>query len=276
MKQLYEEITRNSGKNAPCLIKHMKAAGIEDWNDLSKSNLFALRDTIKDAVSPNSAKTYLAQIRAILARFSEDVELPKGWEGIFRQKAEKPVRAFLNKKELGMLEAVRTKTPEEKIVKVQSLLEAYTGARVSDIMRLTEENIRDGYLTYTSKKTSVTANIPVSEKTKGWIIYAQDHREDEPKSLMQRNRVIRRLLKRAGICSKTKVYEAGEEQTGPKYQFISSHSFRISAASNLSLAGASLFEIKQCLGHTNTAMTERYIAVARPALSAKAMAYFGV
>lgn len=275
MKTLYEEIQRHGGKAAPCLLKHLGAVAITDWPDLTKANLHELRDELRRTVAPNSVKLYLAELRSILGRFEDELQLPKDWRAIFQAKAERPVKTFLTPDELRLLEAVPTKNGEEEIVKVQSLLEAYTGARVSDIMRFTAENIADGYLTYTSQKTSVTATVPVSEKTKGWIEYAQSHKEDEPGSLMQRNRVIRRLLKRAGVNAPTKIYKAGKEQTGPKWQFASSHTFRVSAATNLIEAGASLTEAKVCLGHTNENMTSRYLAITKPKLSARAMSYFG-
>lgn len=275
MRPLYDEIRRYAGKNGPCLVKHLATAGIKDWDDITKANLFSLRDVLRDSVSPNSVKTYLAQYRAFLARWDEELDMPKDWRKIFQSKSERPVKTFLTKKELLMLEAVPTENREEDIVKVQCLLEAFTGARISDILRLTAENISDGYLTYTSQKTATTATVPVSEKTRGWIAYAQENREAEPKSLMQRNRVIRRLLKRAGICAPTKIYKAGREMTGEKWKFISSHSFRVSAATNMAAAGLSLTEIRMTLGHTNELMTSRYIAASKPNLSAKALSYFG-
>jgi len=274
MKTLYEEIQRHGGKAAPCLVKHLRASGITDWPELTKANLHELRDELRRTVAPNSVKTYAAELRAILGRFEDELTLPKDWRTIFQAKAERPVKTYITPEELKRLEAVETRNGEEEIVRVQSLLEAYTGARVSDIMRFTSENIADGYLTYTSQKTSVTATVPVSEKTMGWIEYAQSHKEDEPGSLVQRNRIIRRLLKRAGVNATTKVYKGGKELTGEKWEFCSSHSFRISAATNMAAAGASLTDIRFTLGHTSEAMSSRYIAAGRPNLSAKALAYF--
>ena len=153
------------------------------------------------------------------------------------------------------------------------LIEAFTGARISDVMTFTEENFSGGYLTYTSKKTRVTATVPVSEKTKGWIRYAQEHREDEP-TLMSRNRIIRRIARMAKIDAPVKTRHGGVEKVTPKYEVISSHTARKSMVTNLIEAGASLMEAKVCAGHKDSAMTERYCCITKPNLSAKAMRYF--
>jgi integrase len=76
------------------------------------------------------------------------------------------------------------------------------------------------------------------------------------------------------VNATTKVYKAGKELTGEKWEFCSSHSFRVSAATNMAAAGASLTDIRFTLGHTSEAMSSRYIAAGRPNLSAKALAYF--
>ena len=113
----------------------------------------------------------------------------------------------------------------------------------------------------------------MSEKTRGWILYAQEHRGDEP-TKMSRTRIIRRIAKDAGITKMVKTRRGGIEKTTPKCEVISSHSFRKSCATNLVMAGASLTEAKICLGHTNEAMTSRYVVASRPNLSKEAMRYF--
>lgn len=259
---------------ASSLRKHLAAVGINTWKDVNQASLYDLADEVKETMAGGSPHTFFTNVKTLFRRYSDQIKLPEGWEGILSAKNERPVRTFLTARELAAFEAVPAKRPRERIVQVESLIEAYTGARISDVMRLTAANYTENdYLSYTSKKTKVGACIPISEKTKGWIEYAQTHRDDEP-TLMSRNRIIRRLAQRAGIRSKVKVVKGGQELEGEKWQFLSSHSFRISAATNMSLAGASLLEIKAVLGHTNTAMTERYVVAAKPQLSQSVMAYF--
>lgn len=255
------------------LRKHLSAQGIATWDDITRASLYDLRDYLLDTVAASSAKQILSNLRAILNRVKDEVELPQDFAKILAVKGDVSRSTFLTPDELRSFEAVPCHLRKERLVQIESLIEAYTGARISDVMTFTEQNFNEGYLTYTSKKTKVTATVPVSEKTKGWIRYAQEHREDEP-TLMGRNRIIRRIAQKAGIDEVVKTRRGGEEKTTPKWQVISSHTFRKSACTNLVLAGASLNEAKLCLGHRSIAMTERYLCVSKPQLSDSAMRYF--
>lgn len=275
MRTLHEAIEKmeNRGGAGASLRKHLSAVGINDWTDITRSALYELRDHLEDSVSPGTAKTICAYAKSLFHRYEDDVRLPVAWESILQVKGDTTRGTYLTRAELKQLEAVETKSDVERIVLVESLIEAYTGARISDVMTFTEENFRDGYLTYTSQKTKVTATVPVSEKTMGWIRYAQEHRADAP-TLMSHNRIIRRLCKRAGIDAPVKTRRGGVEKVTPKWAVVSSHTFRKSCATNLVEAGASLNDAKLCLGHTSTAMTERYVVSTRPNLTEKAMRYF--
>lgn len=277
MRTLNDAVARigNKGGAASSLLKHLSAAGIGSWEDITKESLYDFRDALVESVAPGTARTICAYFKALLNRYGDELDLPKDWAKILSVKSDTTRRTFLTTGELQALERVRVKNDRERIVLVESLIEAYTGARISDVMTFTEENFKEsGFLTYTSTKTHVTANVPISEKTKEWIRYAQEHRSDEP-CLKIRNETIRRLARRAGIATTVKVRRRGCEEVGEKWMYLSSHSFRCSTATNMSLAGASLTDIKNTLGHTNEGMSSRYVVSARPMLSAKAMAYFG-
>lgn len=264
----------NKGGAADTLRKHLTAAGITTWRDVKKTSLHDFTDEVRSTTAPSTTRVIFARAKVFLDRYSECMKLPDDWKAILAAKTARPVRTFLNTEELGLFEAVKTRNATHEIVKVEALIEAYTGARISDVMNFTEANFsEDGYLTYTSQKTGVTATVPVSEKTRGWIRYAQAHREDEP-GTFTRNYIIRTLARKAGIDTRVKVVHAGVEREGEKWRFLSSHSFRISAATNLTLAGASLYETMAILGHRNIATTERYVVKTRPQISPKVMSYF--
>lgn len=264
----------NKGGAADTLRKHLTAAGITTWRDVKKTSLHDFADEVRSTTAPSTTRVIFARAKVFLDRYSECMKLPDDWKAILAAKTARPVRTFLTTEELGRFEVVPTYKPTHEIVKVEALIEAYTGARISDVMNFTEANFsEDGYLTYTSKKTGVTATVPVSEKTKGWIRYAQAHREDEP-GTFGRNYIIRSLARKAGINERVKVVTRGKEKEGEKWEFLSSHSFRISAATNLTIAGASLYETMNILGHRDIATTERYVVKTRPQITPKVMAYF--
>ena len=272
LQQAIDKMETRGGAGAS-LRKHFAAVGINEWKDVTRAALYELRDHLEDVVAPGTAKTICAYAKSLFRRYEDEVDLPAGWSSILQVKGDATRGTYLTPDELKALEAVETRSDVERIVLVEALVEAYTGARISDVMTFTEENFKGGYLTYTSQKTRVTATVPVSERTRGWIVYAQEHRGDEP-TLMSRNRIIRRLCQRAGIDSPVKTRRGGVEKVTPKWEVVSSHTFRKSCATNLVEAGASLNDAKICLGHTSTAMTERYVVSTRPNLTEQAMRYF--
>lgn len=257
------------------LRKHLDTAGITSWEDITRASLYDFRDKVTEAVAPSTAKTIMAYAKSLLNRYQDAVSLPSDWRDILSAKGDTIRDTYLTPEELAAFEAVQTRTPRERIVQIEALIEAYTGARISDVVNFTEENYGEGYLTYTSQKTRITATIPVSEKTKGWIRYVQSHRDDEP-TLPTREAIIRRLAKLAGIDTKVKIRRAGVEKVVEKWEALHSHNMRKSCATNLASAGVPLTDIKAVLGHTSTAMTERYLCTAVPKLPRGAMAYFGV
>lgn len=273
MKTLEQTLQKMEKGAAQSLRKHLAAVGISSWEDMTRSALYDLRDHLEEAVAPSSAKQILSNLRAILNRVKDEVDLPSDFAKILSVKGDVCRSTYLTPDELRRFEAVEVRGAKARLVQVEFLIEAFTGARISDVQTFTEENFAGGYLTYTSKKTKVTATVPVSEKTKGWIRYAQEHRAEEP-TLMSRNRIIRRIAKEAGIDTPVKTRHGGVEKVTPKWAVLTSHCARRSCASNLAGAGASLTEIRFTMGHTSESMTSRYVCESRPNLSAKAMKYF--
>lgn len=273
MRTLQQTIDKMS-QGACTLRKHLKAVGINEWEDITRASLYDLRDELLESVAASSAKQTLSSLRAILNRVKDEIELPADFAKILSIKGDVTRSTFLTPDELKAFEAIQPKTRQARVVQIEFLIEAFTGARLSDVMELTAENFTaDGFLTYTSKKTKITATVPVSEKTRGWILYAQEHRQDEP-TLACRNRIIRRIAQQAGINETVKTRRGGVEKVSPKWEVLTSHCGRRSMVSNLISAGASLNDAKLCAGHSSTAMTERYCCVSKPELSAKAMRYF--
>lgn len=272
MKTLYEEIQRHGGKAAPCLVKHLKAAGITDWNELTRANLYALRDELRESVAPNSAKFYLAAIRAILARFEDEIALPKDWRSAFQSKAEKPVKTFLTPKEIEAFARVTPRNERDRYVQAAFLCGCWTGARISDIVDFSALNIVNGMLTYVSKKTGIQSIIPVKSGLEKYIAIVQKY--DGEVCLMTYNRIVRELARRAGISQEVKIHKAGKTRVVKKWEALSSHSARISAASNLAMLGVPMNDLKNILGHTSIAMSERYVVPSEAKLSPIAMKYF--
>lgn len=274
MKTLHEAITAHAGNQAPALLKHLKTAALNDWDDLTKSRLNDFRDTLTRNVAPASAQTYLAVLKSIIGRYEEEAPIPCT---NFRQvlhncKKDTPVKTYLTVQELAQLERVETQSDTEKYVLYCFLVGAFTGMRISDTLEVSPENIQEGALSYVSIKTGVHATIPCSERVSGYIAFLNDHKLTV--SPAGYNKAIRRLCKRAGITERVKVHKGGKDYTKEKWECISSHSARISFCTNLASLEVPITDLKQMAGHTNIRMTERYICRTEVKLSERARQYF--
>lgn len=273
MKTLQQAIQDYAGQQAPAVLKHLNESGIRTWKDCTKANLADFRDTLTERVAPSSAKTYIAVFKAILSRYEDEGIIPcKDFRKVLHAKADKPVKTFLTMDELNELTRVNTKNANERFVLYSFLVGAFTGMRVSDARAVTAENIANGSLTYTSIKTKIQATIPCGERVQGYIDYIRTNDSDMP--LMTYNRTIRRLCKRAGLTEQVKIHKAGKDEIKPKWECISSHTARISFATNMALFDTPIIEIARMMGHSGgTQMTERYIAQHEVKLNDLAMAY---
>lgn len=272
MCQLIAAVKQSAGAQAPALIKHLEAAGIGKWQDLTKARLFEFRDGVLESVAPTSARTYFAVFKGVLARYEDEEEFCRDYRNILHARKESPVKTYLNASELKQLEKVAVNGLLEQQVLYQFLIGAYTGMRISDIREVTAENVVNGQLSYVSKKTAVHAVVPCSDRVLGYILWVQDN--EQSITLPGYNKAIRRLCKRAGITDKVKVYKAGETLTGPKHEYVTSHTARISFCTNLAKLHVPLLDISRMAGHTDTAMTERYIVDTNVELPQSALNYF--
>lgn len=266
-------IVKHAGKQSDALLKHLNAVGIKNWGDLTKAKLLDFKDELLETVCASSAKTYCATLKAFLSRYSDEGLIPcKDPNSILKVHGEKPLKTFLTPEELDMLADVKVKSEFEKFVLLSFLVSAYTGCRISDTTRLTKENISDGFLTYVSKKTSMQATVPCSDRVKSWIVWLNENKRTF--DIASFNKTLRRLAERAGINEVVKIFKAGKEFTKPKYECISSHTARISLCTNLANAGVPLLDISRLAGHSNTTMTERYCVPTTVKLNEKALLYF--
>jgi integrase len=273
MKPLRQAINDYAGGQAQALTKHLKASGISCWSDCTKANLADFRDALTEQVAPSSAKTYIAVLKAILARYEDEGIIPcKTFREVLKVKNDKPVKAFLSTEELERLMQVPTRTSNEIFVLYSFLVGAFTGMRVSDARAVTSENINNDQLSYVSIKTGVHATIPVGERVKGYIDYLRAN--DSDMTLVTYNDIIRRLCKRAGLTERVKVRHGGKDAVKEKWECVSSHTARISFCTNLSILGLSTTDISRMSGHSNIQCVERYIAAYSVNFNDKVMSYF--
>ena len=272
MRTLYSEVVRLCAKNGGGIVTHLCKSGIHTWDDLTKANLADFRDHLLESVAHSSAHTYVAQLSAVIARYEDELTLPKDWRSIMRIKNEIPVKTYLTRKEIEKFAAVTPKNAKERYVQACFLVSCWTGMRVSDAKCVTEENITGGYLRYTAIKTGIEAVVPAKPGLWDLIRIVQEY----PKEMGHDgyNNWLRKMCLRAGITEKVKVVKAGKHLTLPKWQCVSSHTGRVSFASCLNEAGAGLVEIATLMGHRETSTTLRYICKSSVNLSPRALQFF--
>jgi len=242
------------------------------WDNLSKIRLQAFIDYMGERLAQSSVRQYAAKLKAVMNLYNEEFELPNGYVKILTIRDEKPVSVWLNDEELARLTEYKAKDGNERLVQAQFLLGAYSGARHSDYCRFTSTNIVNGYISYVSQKTKTHATVPLKPIVAKLLKKVCITRELSDPAF---NEILRRICKASGIVAPVKVFKAGKEREGEKWEFVSSHTARRSFASNLYLRGADLYSISKMMGHSSVEMTaQNYICCGLREQSAQVMEYF--
>ena len=246
-----------------------------EGGSITKHNLHAFVVYRTERLSPGSVKTYTAMFKSVLNLYSDDVNLPKGFDKLLSVKKEDPLNTFLTDKEIELVSRYEPLSDTERIVRNWFLLGCVTGARHSDYIQFDRENIVDDCLVYVSQKTKVRAEVPLSP------IVLRIFEEMEEFGLNGKtvsdvtfNEVIRKICRQCGITERVKLYKAGKNVVGEKWEFVSSHTARRSFCTNLYLMGCDLYTISKLSGHSSVTMTEKYISVGTRHLNEKVLGYF--
>lgn len=143
------------------------------------------------------------------------------------------------------------------------VLGCLTALRYSDYSTLTKENFQGDYLVKRTKKTNVDVKVPLHDYVKE--IYAK-YNGKIPNSLCIQyvNKYLKVIMKEIGLNDLiTYSYTQGGELrtvTREKWELISSHTARRSAATNMYLTGRmKTFEIMKLTGHKTEQNFFRYI-----------------
>lgn len=260
---------------------------IPTWENLTKAHLIAFSDYLCNVVAQSSAKTYCAMLKSVINAYSDQIELPRGWEKALSVKSDTSQSVYLNEDELQRIIDYTPDTETEAIVQQQFIVAALTGARHSDAATFTSKNVINGRLVYVSKKTHIKAEIPLSPVVADILNLDVENRNDKfcksryagahAKSVTDPcfNKTIRHICKYCDIDGQISLYRRGEFVEGLKYEFVTGHTARKSFASNLYLRGADIYTISRMLGHTSVEMTaQKYIVCPIRELSNEVQTYF--
>ena len=262
MIALYDALESINPRIKPGIVKRLREEGVKSWKDINKWHLSRFAENVKSTMAPSSAHTTFAVFNAFLAKFEDEIELPKDWRKILYAKNELSMKTYLTAEEVEAFGEAYVESHKERTVRDGFYVSCKTGLRHSDLVKLLPSNFqpREGggwYLNYVSKKTRIQATIPCSDATKEKVEWL--HKNGVDVSIGYYNYMVRELAQRADINTEVVVYKAGKEMSGPKWQFLSSHSARVSFCTILADYSTGILDIMRLAGHTNPTMTSRYI-----------------
>ena len=242
-----------------------------EWSDFTKYNIDAVIDMFQDCAK-SSVKTYMAMIRSVLNDAKDEVELPyQNFAERLSVKGTPSVNVFLTMKEIKKLSEYKPENEKEQIVLAQFLIGCYTGARHSDVVRMTTDNISNGYLTYVSQKTRTQTTVEAKPILLNLLPLAGKHVYVD----CVFNDTIRGICRKVGIKEKMKLFRRGKDEVGEKWQFVASHTARRSFATNLSEMNVPIIQIAKRMGHKDVKTTFGYIVGGLSKLNGDATAFFG-
>ena len=272
MKSLYQALETFGVRNGLFVRRYLDMCGIHEWEDCTTTNINEWVAYMKDKVAPTTLQTYVAVFKSTVNRYAESGVVPCGnLNDKLHVKAQRSQKVYLTEDELARFEAATTHSRKERYVKLAFLVSAKTGMRISDTERVSKANVKDGVLTYVSQKTNKAASIPVSDKVVGWIEEINGLK-GRP-TLANFELALKRLSKQAGIDEEVKLFRAGGEVTKPKYEFVTSHTARVTFCTIMTQKGVPVMDICMMAGHSNPTMTERYIVRTAPKLNEAALQF---
>lgn len=273
--KLAEIILKDKGMSA--LSNHILTCfgGDIDLCECTASRLNRLKAHLTENVCRNSARVYLANIKAVLNLYREEENIPCRDLSVLSVKGESTISVWLDTQELQRLQDVATALQgKERMYAFYFLCSAWCGARVSDIQRIKASNIVGGRLRYVCQKTGARAEVPVKAGLKSWLTDLEMLRSSYEFCERTYNRVIKRICKEANITDRVTAFRGGKEIISRKYEIVSTHTARRSFATNLYLAGVDIYTIGRMMGHSSVEMTRRYICSGIRDMDAATKAFF--
>lgn len=157
-------------------------------------------------------------------------------------------------------------TSREIEIKDYFIIGCLTALRFSDYSRLKPQNFIRNKIVIKTQKTNTPVQIPIHPLVRE-IIQKYGKQLPPPPSIQHFNRELKKIGKKIGFTKKI-LYERQIGLTRvsklvPKYQFISSHTARRSAATNMYIAGIMPFRIMLITGHKTEKSFFRYIRITR-------------
>lgn len=173
---------------------------------------------------------------------------------------------FLTMREVYKIHRHTDLTPRETEIKDYFVIGCLTALRFSDYSRLKPKNFVRNKIVIKTRKTNTPVQVPMHPIVRE-IIQKYNKELPPPPSIQHFNREIKKICQRIGFKKKIlferKIGKVRVSKLIPKYRFISSHTARRTAATNMYLSGIVPFRIMLITGHKTEKSFFRYIRVTR-------------
>lgn len=225
--------TRRSYIN--CIQYLEKFCGTEfSFNSIDKDFLNRFIDFLKnESLKSSTIQIYLAKIKAATNQAMKDSIIFKNpFINVSMPKRTKTKRAYLTLEEIQTLADTHISNTQ---VKLAFLFACFTGLRISDILKLTWQNIENDSISIHQEKTQELLIFPLTEPAKQIL-------QELPKS----DEKVFRLIHTVAINKSLKRWAARANID----KNVSFHTARHSFAVNYLSLGGDIFVLKELLGHT--------------------------
>ncbi|WP_159467791.1 site-specific integrase [Dyadobacter sp. 3J3] len=176
---------------------------------------------------------------------------------------------FLTIEELKHLNALNIPDTKGYLQRVRDVFVfcCFTGLRYSDAYALKRTDVKDGYITFVTQKTSSLLKVELNKYSKAILDKYEDVPFEKNKALpvitnQKMNEYLKELGELAGFSSsETIVYFRGNErveETHPKHALLSTHCARKTFVTNLIYMGVSDHVIRQWTGHRDSKSFDVY------------------
>jgi integrase len=178
---------------------------------------------------------------------------------------EDPFSIYLSLNEITRIYYFVGLTKKQQRIRDLFIVGCLTALRYSDYSTLTKQNFNENYIIKITKKTNKKVILPIHDYVRE--IYEKYNGEiSSGLSLQHFNRYIKMIVKKVGLNELiTFNYTKGGKiitETKEKWELVSSHTARRSAATNMYLTGRfKIFEIMNFTGHSSEKSFLRYIKV---------------
>lgn len=215
-------------------------------------------------LSVNSQGTHIRNLKAVMNEaYKQGMHENTAYKN-FKKPTEETDSVYLTEADLDKIRALKISGVLEK-ARDLFLLGCNTGMRFSDYSRLSEDWIKDGQICFISEKTKERQVIPLAEEV-GEILAKYKGRAPQINPV-RFNALIKDVCRAAEINDLIQtVHTEGREkisETKQKWEMVSSHTARRTAASLLVKRGAPIAWVMNLTGHKTESAFWKYVRLTK-------------